>query len=211
MRSEKRSLGDPVCRVTFFHEDNFRLRYVSREEYDRLIQQSCVRWQHARSLTPECRRAARPAVDEDDHALCAPVARVPVSGSEPARSLAGAEPEEGQENWKGKKRAKRLERQQVGIESASFCSRNWLAALDDFRNWLIREAAQVASHRQVPVSKQALDARGESQTDLFDTFDPERTRACGPYMSSIFRKHVLRRSPRAAMGVVVSAPKTHDQ
>jgi hypothetical protein len=43
-------------------------------------------------------------------------------GSEPARSPTGAEPEEGQEIGKGKKRAKPLERQQVGIEGASFCS-----------------------------------------------------------------------------------------
>jgi hypothetical protein len=65
-------------------------------------------------LTALGRRAARPSVAEDDDALCAPVAGVPLSRSQPARSAsanASTEPREGQEKQKGKKRAKRSRRQ----------------------------------------------------------------------------------------------------
>jgi hypothetical protein len=43
-----------------------------------------------------------------------------------------------QEHEKGKKRAKRRFRERVAIKNSRFCSRIWLAALDDFRNWLVR-------------------------------------------------------------------------
>jgi hypothetical protein len=39
------------------------------------------------------------------------------------------------------KRATRRSARSRGGESPGFCSEKWLAALDDFRNWLIRSAA----------------------------------------------------------------------
>ena len=90
------------------------------------------------------RGAARPSVAEDDDAVRAPVAGVPLSGSQPARSAAAdasAEFRRQGEKEKSKKREKCKIRHPIRIESAGFCSGNWLAALDDFRNWLIREAA----------------------------------------------------------------------
>ena len=44
----------------------------------------------ARRVTPQRRGAPRPPVHEDDDALCAPVAGIPVGGSQPARSAEAA-------------------------------------------------------------------------------------------------------------------------
>jgi integrase len=84
----------------------------------------CVVADDARRVTPQRRRAARSPVDEDDDALRAPVAGVPVGRGQLARSAATARADEStgpSQNRKGQEKGKATLWTESEFGSACFC------------------------------------------------------------------------------------------
>ena len=84
------AVSNPVRRVKLFHEDNSRLRYLTREEYDRLIEAvrtlARVAGQHTLALPEETNRPG---------GLHGPAARQPLQsafGNRPTRQQRAADP-----------------------------------------------------------------------------------------------------------------------